>query len=135
MYKFRMDKLFRDKILKDMQECEVHFDLETLDGDKYIMALKDKLVEEANEVLVVADDDELVEELADVMEVIYALLAAKDITMDKILQYAKNKKNKKGGFEGRNKVYSIKLNEKDSNHKKWIKYFINKPEKYPMAKL
>ena len=131
MYKFKMDKLFRDKILEDMQNHQVDFDLEILNDDKYIFALKEKLVEEAHEVQTSTNDKELIEELADVMEVIQSLLAVKKITMNDVLKCAKDKKNKKGGFEGRNKVYTLKLNENDNKHTAWIKYFIDKPEKYP----
>lgn len=63
----------------------------------YHQALLNKLVEEAKEA-VEAKPDNLVEELADVYEVIDAILANLEIDKDVVLTKQEQKRQDKGGF-------------------------------------
>jgi predicted house-cleaning noncanonical NTP pyrophosphatase (MazG superfamily) len=64
--------------------------------------LKDKLLEEANEVFEAYGEEDkthLKEEIADVIEVIDAILYHSDIKLEEVLVLRDAKKEKKGGFE------------------------------------
>ncbi len=64
--------------------------------------LKDKLLEESQEVFDAYDKEDktqLKEELADVIEVIDAILYHNDITLEDVLAIRDAKKEKRGGFE------------------------------------
>ncbi|MBK9617190.1 MAG: nucleoside triphosphate pyrophosphohydrolase [Uliginosibacterium sp.] len=70
-----------------------------LDGDNYLHALKEKLVEEAVEVLDAFGHDRILEELADVEEVVDAILAKLGATKKQLLAVQKRKRAAVGGFE------------------------------------
>jgi predicted house-cleaning noncanonical NTP pyrophosphatase (MazG superfamily) len=63
--------------------------------------LKDKLLEEAQEVFEAygKDEEHLKEEIADVIEVIDAILYHNNIKFDEVLKIRDAKKERKGGFE------------------------------------
>nr|WP_269199513.1 nucleoside triphosphate pyrophosphohydrolase [Lactobacillus gasseri] len=61
-------------------------------------ALKNKIVEEANEVKAAPDDQNLLEELADVYTVLEAFLDFKNISKEDLLKQVEAKKAEKGGF-------------------------------------
>lgn len=92
-------KLVRDRIIDIIRangETPVYH---TLSGEEYLKELHKKLLEEANE-FIEADD---MEELADLMEVIYAIANHKNINMDEVEKIRVKKREKRGGFE--DKIY------------------------------
>ena len=95
------NKLVRDDIPKHIRESGKTCHIVPLTTHVYIMELKKKLCEEAQEVFDAIDQEDVIEELGDVLEVIDAL---KDIYKidDEKLKEAKDKKAKeKGRFEKR----------------------------------
>ncbi|MCY7385642.1 MAG: nucleoside triphosphate pyrophosphohydrolase [Microcoleus sp. CAN_BIN18] len=90
-------KLVRDRIPEIIRqsgnECEVIILSET----EYRQALRQKLIEEAGEVAE-ADGDELVAELADLYEVIDALMLSYGISGDRILNAQAKRREARGGF-------------------------------------
>ena len=62
---------------------------------EYWERLKDKLREETEEV---CEDINVLEELADVLEVVHAMLAAKGLELAELEALRKEKKSKRGGF-------------------------------------
>jgi predicted house-cleaning noncanonical NTP pyrophosphatase (MazG superfamily) len=74
-----------------------------MSDDEYRHALLAKLVEEAQEVAA-ADRDELVKEIADLYEVIDALLVAFDLNREAVLAIQRNRRARRGGFEKRIKL-------------------------------
>ena len=68
-------------------------------GDTLRVLLQQKLVEEALEVFSAPDRDELVEELADLEEVLVALRSHAAITREEVEQVRNEKRAKRGGFE------------------------------------
>ncbi len=67
-----------------------------------LLKLKDKLLEESQEVFEAYDKEDktqLKEELADVIEVIDAILYHNNISLPEVLAIRDAKKEKKGGFE------------------------------------
>ncbi len=91
-------KLIRDKIPQIIKDDGSEPITYVADDAEYWAKLKDKLQEEVTEVL---EDTNVIEELADTLEVIHAMLAFKKITFDELEQIRLNKKEKRGGFENR----------------------------------
>ncbi len=69
--------------------------------EEYFAYLLQKLVEEASEAKVSLAHGNLEEELADVLEVVDAILALRGLTKDAILKVQDEKRNKNGGFKKR----------------------------------
>lgn len=98
---FKMNKLIRDQIPNLMLAKGIVMHNKVLDKEEFIQKLKDKLLEECQEVNESQTSDELLEELADVLEVIHALSNVLDISIEQIEQKRIEKRKQKGGFEGR----------------------------------
>jgi len=71
-----------------------------LGDEEYDLALQSNLHEEIAKLLA-APEDERIEELADVVEVLYALAEHYGIDWDAVESVGVTKKHEKGGFEGR----------------------------------
>lgn len=71
------------------------------DDQEYLDALLKKVVEESTELQHSGEHDNLEEELADVLELIDAILALKHKTLDEVRHIQKEKRTKNGGFEKR----------------------------------
>ena len=80
------NKLVRDKIPEIIHASGNQCETTTLSNVDYIEALRQKLVEEAEEAAI-AKPDELAQELADVMEVMDALMAATGIEPRKLKKF------------------------------------------------
>jgi len=124
---FKTEKLIRDKIPAFLKSRGIQVHAKAIEGLEFISKLKEKLVEEAREVLETSDTHDLCEELADVLEVMYALSSASGLTMQQIEKRRLEKKELKGGFE--NKIYnsSVLIDENNPD----IHYYLNKPKQYP----
>lgn len=101
--KTQHNKLVRDKIPEIVRNSGNQCETTTLSKIDYIKALHQKLVEEANEVAI-ASPEELVQELADVMEVMDALIAATGIKLDTVKEIQTQKRSQRGGFDNRVKL-------------------------------
>jgi len=93
----RMNKLIRDRAMEPELKYGCTFTQYACEPEEYYRRLKEKLAEEVSEFL----SDQKVEELGDVLEVIYALAAYKGYTAKQIEEVTDNKRNKVGGFEQR----------------------------------
>ena len=100
--KYVYNKLVRDKIPEEInKKSDRKANYRILDDNEYLKELDKKLFEEAHEFV----EEHSVEELADLMEVIGAIMKANNISLDDV-EVARNIKNeKKGKFE--NKIYLI----------------------------
>ena len=94
-------KLVRDGVPTLMKESGIAFEAQALDDADYRAALRHKLVEEAQEALRAGSDLELLEELADVVEVVLALAKAMGLQAANVEVARQAKRAKRGGFEGR----------------------------------
>ncbi|MBP9782735.1 MAG: nucleoside triphosphate pyrophosphohydrolase [Candidatus Pacebacteria bacterium] len=102
------NKLVRDKMI-DIYKHDVEnkisasgYSVRYMEREETLERLKDKLLEEAQEVFEAygkEDKTALKEELADVIEVIDAILYHNDISLTEVLAIRDAKKEKKGGFE------------------------------------
>ncbi|MBU2029438.1 MAG: nucleoside triphosphate pyrophosphohydrolase [Alphaproteobacteria bacterium] len=97
-----------------------------MDAAAYRLALRHKLVEEAQEVEA-ASAGELVEELADVLEVVMALAAAEGFDMAQIEAARLAKRAQRGGFDGR--VFNAAVEGRDDLPA--VAYYLARPEAYP----
>ncbi|MBO0360682.1 nucleoside triphosphate pyrophosphohydrolase [Hymenobacter sp. BT186] len=93
-------KLVRDYIPTIIRKSGRHCRTTILAEPAYRVALLAKLVEEAKEAEL-ASSEELLSELADVLEVLDALFVANQFTMDQARQLQLQKRQDRGGFEGR----------------------------------
>lgn len=89
-----MKKLVRDKI----PEFAHYATYRELAPAEIEPALKQKLIEETNEVLAAKTEENLVEELGDVYEVILAYLKFKNVDQKTFLKQVNKKRALKGGF-------------------------------------
>lgn len=96
-----MKKLIRDKIPEIMENVNKHCDYYVADLASSQFYAKEKLVEEALEVVQANDDAHLQEELADVLEVIDAICDYYDLDMQSIQAIKKEKADKRGAFKNK----------------------------------
>ena len=97
------NKLVRDRIPEIIAAEGRDYATEIMEDAEYRQALLAKLVEEAQETAQ-AEPAELVKELADLYEVIDALLLAFDLDKDAILALQQKRRDERGGFEKRIKL-------------------------------
>ena len=93
-------KLVRDLIPDIIRKSGRHPEVQHLSGDELVRALGAKLREEAAEAAEVSENrDALGEELADVTEVISALMALHGIDHQEVIDAAHEKAARRGQFE------------------------------------
>lgn len=102
------NKLVRDKMI-DIYQHDVEnkisaseYSVRYMKREETLDRLKDKLLEEAQEVFDAygeEDKSKLKEELADVIEVIDAILYHNELSLEEVLSIRDSKKEKRGGFE------------------------------------
>lgn len=100
------DKLIRDHIPNLIAQSGRRCTTEVLSEAEFRQALRTKLVEEAKEVLA-ADSIELPTELADVLEVLDALLEAHGLSISTIRHLQQARRQERGGFAQRLRLKSI----------------------------
>ena len=89
------DKLIRDKIPEIIEQSGKKCIVEVMDNDTYIEYLDQKL----NEELAEYQQDKSIEELADLLEVIYAVVAARGYSVEELERIRLEKAEKRGAFE------------------------------------
>lgn len=95
------NKLIRDKIPEMIASNGYQYQVIKLSDSEYLAALKAKLLEEAQEAAKTETIEELIEEVADIYEVIDALILSLDISQKEILAKQREKKSDRGGFTQR----------------------------------
>jgi predicted house-cleaning noncanonical NTP pyrophosphatase (MazG superfamily) len=125
--KFKQDKLWRDKAVDRMEQMGSKIHWARLDAEQFAEQLKIKLLEEAEEVCKAKTKESLLEELADVLEVIASFCELNEITVQDISHLQNKKRQERGGFQGR-KFVRVAEHPPGSFGEK---YCLNDPEKYP----
>jgi predicted house-cleaning noncanonical NTP pyrophosphatase (MazG superfamily) len=126
--KFCVKKLVRDKTHERLAKQGIVSHERILSHEEFKRSLCDKLKEEAEEVvLVIENPREVASEIADVLEVLHAMVALQKIPWQEIEAIRLTKRSERGGFDSR--VYSEYI-EIDENNPK-INYFKSQPDKYP----
>ncbi|WP_306659812.1 nucleoside triphosphate pyrophosphohydrolase [Bacillus sp. AFS017336] len=94
------NKLVRDKIPNIITKSGSTYETEVLSEKEYIEKLNEKLNEELEE-FYNATPEETVGEIADILEVLYAIAETKGISMEEIEKVRLQKKEERGGFKDR----------------------------------
>ena len=124
---FKYDKLVRDNI-PSFHEDSVHTIVSrTLTGVKLSNALIAKLHEETDEISGSLTDSELLEEIADVQQIIHDLCATHGFTKDDLEAMRSKKAAKKGGFLKGQYIDTVTMPTDDE----WVEYCRRSPDKYP----
>lgn len=92
-------KLVRDNIPAIMTKDGKHAEFISLDDETFLVALKEKLIEEAREVIQAKDKSEMIQELADLQEVMDKLKELYGIQQPEISMAQAIKAIKNGKFD------------------------------------
>ncbi|NRB10330.1 MAG: nucleoside triphosphate pyrophosphohydrolase [Rickettsiaceae bacterium] len=131
MKKYQFNKLIRSKLPAKMVTEGILVNSKILSDSEYIAELKRKLLEEADEVVNATTDKALAEELADVLEVIDAIIRTSKITREDIEQVKLDKRNINGDFSQENYINYIEVAE---DNRPVIAYLENKNRHYRYEK-
>ena len=101
----KYNKLVRDRIPEIIEASGKTCKTEILSDDEYLKMIDAKLDEELAEY----HKDQNIEELADLMEVIYAAAIARGYTLEQLEQIRAEKAEKRGGF--RDKILLLEVEE------------------------
>ena len=88
------NKAIRDKIPEIIAESGKKYNLKQLDDESFLAELEKKLTEEVNEY----SESKDVEELADLLEVIYRISELRGVNSDELDKIRRNKAEKRGKF-------------------------------------
>ena len=99
----KYDKLIRDKIPEIIEQSGKKCIVEVMDNDTYIEYLDQKLNEELSEY----QQDKSIEELADLLEVIYAVAVARGYSVEDLERIRVEKAEKRGAFEKRLRLQGV----------------------------
>jgi predicted house-cleaning noncanonical NTP pyrophosphatase (MazG superfamily) len=124
---FKLNKLVRDNIVKIHLDMGGEVKYKTLSGDKLTKALLKKLIEEAGEL---RDSDLSVGEIADLQEIIDALIKHLGIKKPDLTKRQLSKRKTNGKFNKGHFVDTVSL--PASN--KWAKYYAADPKRFPEVK-
>jgi predicted house-cleaning noncanonical NTP pyrophosphatase (MazG superfamily) len=91
----KFNKAIRDKIPEIIQKDGHTCNIQTLSDEKFIIEIEKKLSEEVTEY----QNDKNPEELADILEVIYAIAQLKGISKEELEKIRIKKLQDRGGFE------------------------------------
>ena len=93
------NKLIRDKIPEIIKRDNAIPKISILNDEQFAMALKEKLVEEAKELLEAKTSEEILNELSDVLELVESITTNNKLTITEVEKQKLVKKEKRGGFE------------------------------------
>ncbi|HMS93461.1 MAG TPA: nucleoside triphosphate pyrophosphohydrolase [Candidatus Saccharibacteria bacterium] len=128
---FRYAKLVRDNIPGFHIESGHTFTGRKLKGKELVNALVAKLHEETDEVDGALSHDELVEELADIQQIIDDLCTVSGISKKDMTAVMTKKAARKGGFLQGEYIETVTMPTDDE----WVAYCRNAPDKYPEVKV
>lgn len=127
MRKFRSEKLWRDKMPKKTAADGSIVHVKKVNDAEFDTQLRLKLIEEAQEVYTVQSSTRLMEELADVLEIIDTLCTLHSLSRENVIAIQNKKRSERGGFSQRQYVTTIEF----APGSKGEQYCLEQPEKYP----
>lgn len=138
MKRFSFKKLARDKAIELFTKYNITTDYKILNKEEFIVALKDKFIEELNEVMEAIHSvhkqnnkeelkEELIEELADLQEVLDSMSALLEVSSLAIKEKQNSKHAAKGGFAHGIYIHHIDVPQTSE----YYEYFSGKPKQYP----
>ena len=126
-HRFKAEKLVRNKTNERLAAKNVFMKYHIANIEEYQKLLSLKLIEEATEVAVAKNTDEIINELADVLEVVHSILAAYNLSFQTVEASRQEKLKTRGSFDDR--IYSEYV-DIDESHPLYAHYK-SEPEKYP----
>lgn len=113
--KYTYNKLVRDKIPENINSIEGRrCKCKILNKKEYLQELDKKIFEEAHEFI----EDHSIEELADLMEVIFAIMKERNISIEEVEKARQIKNSRKGAFK--DKVYLIDVEQESIDEREEI---------------
>lgn len=100
-----MGKLVRDRIPEIIRKDGKNPIIEVLSNEEYLEELDKKLNEEVAEY----QADKSMEEMADILEVLFAICEARGHSVEELMEVRESKREKRGGFKDR--VYWVENEE------------------------
>ena len=125
--RFHVDKLIRDRMPEIMGAQGLTVFTRRLEDGEFIQRLKEKLVEEAVEARVSTSRAELVDELADVAEVMLALAEASGVDAAEVEARRLATRAERGGFDARLHNAAVEGEEGCAG----VAYHLARPAQYP----
>ena len=105
----KYNKVIRDKIPEIIAESGKKYDLKQLDDASFLAEIEKKLIEEVNEY----SESKDIEELADLLEVIYRISELRGVNSDELDEIRKEKAEKRGKFD--DNLFLIDAEKNDSD--------------------
>jgi predicted house-cleaning noncanonical NTP pyrophosphatase (MazG superfamily) len=99
MKKKTYNKLIRDKIPEIIAKNGAIPKVSVLDDERFKVALREKLVEEAKELLETKTDEEILKELSDVFQLLELIALNNNTTIAEVERQKEKRKIERGGFE------------------------------------
>lgn len=93
------NKLVRDRIPEVIESTGKQFTTRILENEEYIKELKKKSFEELEEYINAENDNDAIEELADLLEIIHALTECHGASIEKVEAVRVKKAEKRGRFK------------------------------------
>jgi predicted house-cleaning noncanonical NTP pyrophosphatase (MazG superfamily) len=106
------NKLVRNGIPEIIRQAGNQYEVETMSEAELTQALREKLLEEAREAAAARSPEDLVSELADLQEVIDALLTVYGIEREAVVKEQRRKRTERGGFDQRIRLLWIESSER-----------------------
>ena len=125
--KFKQNKLWRDGVVDQLELDGSKIHWTRLDDEPFAEELMSKLIEEVHEILTAQTKENLIEELADVLEVMTSMASLYGSSLEEIIDQKNKKHQEKGGFQGRKYVTPAEHLPGSPGEK----YCLANPEKYP----
>lgn len=101
------NKLVRDRIPEIIAATGKNYSTRILDQEEFIIELKKKSLEELEEYINANNNDEALEELADLLEVIHSLAESHGASIETVEELRRKKAGQRGGFK--EKVFLIEV--------------------------
>ncbi len=125
--KFKQEKLWRDKAVDLLKQMGSKIHWVRLEEEQFEEQLRVKLLEEAAEVCDAKNKEGLLEELADLLEVISAFCELHEVNLQDIIELQAKKRDERGGFHER-KFVTVAEHPIGSFGER---YCLNDQDKYP----
>ena len=93
------NKLIRDKIPEIIRKNNAVPKISELNDEQFKIALKEKLTEEAKELLEAKTQEEILNELSDVLQLIESIAINNNLSVSDIEKQKEKKKQERGAFE------------------------------------